>query len=81
MLSPNETAMLLSDLYTRLGFCLPPDAQEQLTEAPPSNVDGFTAAVFIAEGLDPSADRRLYREVKTMVADAFRRNEEREGNA
>jgi len=74
--------MLLSSLCTGLGFCLPPDAQARLKEAPPPDVEGFTSAVFIAEVLDPStADRRLYRGVKSMVAEAFRRSEELEGGA
>jgi|GEM_PF-2039169 hypothetical protein len=80
VLSSEETATLLSNLCARLGFCLPPSAQEQLAAAP-SDVEGFTAAVFIAEGLDPSiADRRLYKQVREMVAAAFRRNEDREGS-
>jgi len=73
MLSTDEARVLLSILCRRLGFCLPPDAEEQLTEDPPAGVDQFTAAVFLAEGLDPStADRRIYRQVKAIVADAFR---------
>ena len=78
MLSAKEATALLSILCTRLGFCLPPDADARLTEAPPPDVQQFTAAVFIAEGLDPStADRRVYRQVKALVAEAFRRSEER----
>lgn len=82
MLSTEETAALLSNLCTRLGFCLPPNAQEQLRQRPPADVNEFTAAVFIAEGLDLfTMDRRLYRETQAMVAEAFRRSEEREGDA
>ena len=82
MLSHDETAAVLDTLCTRLGFCLPPEAQRQLTATPPSDVDGFTASVFVAEGLDPSsADLRLYRQVRAVVADPFRRCEEREAGA
>jgi hypothetical protein len=78
MLSADETARLLSRLCTRLGFCLRPEAQARLVSDPPEDVDTFTAAVFRAEGLDVATpDRRLYREVKSMVADAFRRSAER----
>ncbi|HYI10836.1 MAG TPA: hypothetical protein VEK57_17380 [Thermoanaerobaculia bacterium] len=76
MLSTKEAAALLSRLCTRLGFCLPPDAEARLTQEPPSDVHEFTAAVFIAEGLDPStADRKVYRQVKAMVEEAFHRSE------
>jgi hypothetical protein len=82
MLSADEAAWLLNDLCIRLGFCLPREARERLTGAPPPTIDEFTAAVFVAEGLDPStAGRRIYRAVQAMVADAFRRSEEREGVA
>jgi len=82
MLSTEEAGVLLSILCTRLGFCLPPDAVERLTEDPPAGVDQFTAAVFVAEGLDPStAERKIYRQVKAIVSDAFRRSEERQSAA
>jgi len=78
VLSTDDAAMLLATLCTRLGFCLPPDSQARMTENPPADAHQFTAAVFIAEGLDPStADRRTYRQVKAFVAEAFRRSEER----
>ncbi len=79
MLSAKEVAELLSCLCTRLGFCLRRDAEVRLAEDPPADVHQFTAAVFVAEGLDPlTADRRLYRQVTGMVTDAFRRSEERQ---
>ena len=70
--TPEKIAALLDNLCMTLGFCLPPDVYSQLTAAPPTNVDDFTAAVFVAEGLDPvTAERHLYREVRALVADAF----------
>lgn len=82
MLSTEEAGVLLSILCRRLGFCLPPDAEARLTEDPPAGIDQFTVAVFVAEGLDPStADRRIYRQVKALVADAFRSSEERQAAA
>ena len=45
-----------------------------LAEPPPADVRTFTDAVFIAEELDPTqAGRSLYREVRSMVEQAFRR--------
>lgn len=77
MLSASEVHWLLHTLCVDLGFCLPPDAQEQLKGHPPADVEGFTDAVFVAEGFNPStADRQLYRKVSMVVADAFRRSEE-----
>jgi hypothetical protein len=81
MLSAHETQVLLDKLCIKLGFCLPPDAYDALTEKPPSDVIEFTNAVFIAEGfLDPSAaDRHLYRQVRAMVTEAFRQSEQERG--
>jgi hypothetical protein len=44
---------LLWDICVRYGFCLPPDQQEALIAAPPTDVDSFVDAILIAEGIDP----------------------------
>ena len=72
MLSSSQVDGLLSKLCVRLGFCLSPAESERLKEAPPNSVDTFVDAVFIAEGLEPmSADRQLYRAVRSLVSEAF----------
>jgi len=49
------------------GYCLAPDEQARLVEAPPADVDAFTDAVFIAEGRDLQtvlkSERRAVRDV------------------
>ena len=78
MLSASEVHWLLDALCVKLGFCLPPDVVESLKGQPPASAEEFTDAVFSAEGLDPTtADRKLYRQVKAMVAKAFQESEER----
>lgn len=53
-------------------------AQAELATAPPPDIETFAAAVIRAEGLEPELmDRRLYRDVRAMVADAFQQAEER----
>src|SRR5512142_3427096 len=42
---------LLDELCIKLGFCLPPDENRRLIESPPRDVDAFTDAVFVAEGM------------------------------
>jgi len=46
---------LLYELCVDLGFCLPPEVRESMRTSPPDGVDSFTDAVFVAEGLDPTA--------------------------
>jgi hypothetical protein len=59
-----EIQRLLDELCVRNGFCLPPQAQEQLRRTlPPFDVDKFTDAVFAAEGMDP----RLYKQHRRAV--------------
>jgi hypothetical protein len=70
-LSYSEVAALLDDLCLRYGFCLPPREQERLKAEPPGDADGFTDAVFVAEGMDPWRDLHLRRLVKRRVAQAF----------
>ena len=74
MLTEPATKRLLEDLCTKLGMCLPPAEQLQLQQHPPVDVQTFTAAVFLAEGLDVElVPRHLYSQVRTMVASAFDR--------
>ena len=76
MLNEKEVEDLLNRLCVRLGFCLPPQDIVRLRGAPPDEALAFTDAVFTAEGLDPAtADRHLYRQVRDMIADAFRQAE------
>lgn len=76
MPSEPEIHKLLWDLCVQLGFCLPPEEERRLKDEPPKDVRAFTDAVFRAEGLDPlTADRRLYRQVRDLVAAAFNRSE------
>lgn len=62
---------LFSDLCAEMGFCLPPEKQARLTEEPPDTVDAFTYAVFVAEGLNPLADRQLWSQVRERVTAYF----------
>ena len=73
MISEKQVGVLLDKLCVELGFCLPSEDAVRLQQDPPSNVRAFTDAVFAAEGLEPStADRHLYRQVRDMVAGAYR---------
>jgi hypothetical protein len=63
---------LLQILCIDLGFCLPANVAEELESNPPRTIEGFTHAVFRAEGLDPAlADRKLYDQVRRVVSGAF----------
>jgi hypothetical protein len=72
MLDQARVGSLLSKLCIELGFCLPSAQQQRLINAPPQDIEAFTNAVFVAEGLNPElADRNLYRQVQRVVAEAF----------
>ena len=76
MLKPAEVTLLLSELCKKLGFCLLLSEIERLSATPPSGVDAFADAVFLAEGMNPEmADRHLYRQVRAVVRDAFASSE------
>jgi hypothetical protein len=63
----SELPWVLDELCVELGLCLRLDERTALEAAPPTDVDAFTDAVFIAEGLDPSNDRPLRRKVRDKV--------------
>ncbi|MEU2371254.1 hypothetical protein ACPCIX_04850 [Streptomyces pseudogriseolus] len=62
-----EVGELLYELCVDLGFCLPPDDMRRLKEAPPTDADSFTDAVFAAEGMDPAAHDELREQVREAV--------------
>jgi hypothetical protein len=62
---------LLDELCVDLGFCLPQREQARLRDWVPSDVDGFTDAVFAAEGMDPGIYGQLRRQVRARVAAHF----------
>ena len=76
MLSSADATWLLDELCARLGFCLPSVERQRLQTAPPCDPEAFTEAVFHAEGLDvETADRQLYRQVRSLVTEAFRQHD------
>ncbi len=70
-MSATRVDRLLSELCVDLGFCLPPDDQARLRDAPPSTIDAFTDAVFFAEGMDPLVHPELRRQVRDRVTRHF----------
>ena len=72
----SATELLLDRLCTELGFCLPPTERARLEASPPTSVQAFTDAVFVAEGIDPElADKHLWRQVRDRMAEHFQRVE------
>jgi hypothetical protein len=71
---PPNVESLLYELCVDLGFCLPPDERIRLRDSPPRDVDAFTDAVFVAEGLDPRLDTWLRRQVRERVVRHFGAN-------
>jgi hypothetical protein len=62
-----EVRWLLDELCTEFGFCLPADERSTLENAPPRDVDAFTDAVFAAEGMDASLNKRLRQSVRHKI--------------
>ncbi|MET8894064.1 hypothetical protein [Streptomyces albogriseolus] len=62
-----DVGELLYELCVDLGFCLPPDDMRRLREAPPTDADSFTDAVFEAEGMDPAEHDELRKQVREAV--------------
>ena len=66
-----QIADLLQTLCIDLGFCLSAEKAIKIISNPPDTVDGFTYAVFLAEGVSPAlADRKVYSAVHGAIAAA-----------
>ena len=62
-------AYLLDELCAQFGFCLPAAARERLAADPPADPDAFAAAVYRAEGFDPTTgDPALHGRVRAVIA-------------
>jgi hypothetical protein len=72
---------VLSKLCIKLGFCLPPPDIERMAVSPPIDIDEFSQAVFVAEGLDPvTSDKHLFNQVRELVAEAFVEHQSKSAN-
>ena len=70
--NPKEVASLLQDLCTQLGYSLAMRQPERFIELPKGS-DNFADAVLLAEGLDPTLEKRLRRDIRQFVAARFER--------
>ncbi|MEU9352575.1 hypothetical protein AB0D65_16685 [Streptomyces griseoloalbus] len=77
--SKAEVRQLLHELCVDLGFCLPPQEQRRLEQAPPADADSFTYAVYEAEGMDPGVHDQLRRQVRERIDRHMRRWDALEG--
>jgi hypothetical protein len=63
----SELPWVLDELCVELGFCLPLHRRTEITASPPGTVNAFTDALFEAEGIDPTANQRLYVQVRDKI--------------
>ena len=73
-LTEQEASQLLSTLCIKLGFCLSPKMNSRLAINPPPTAERFANAVYSIEGLDPSLQSDLYKQVLSYVEAAFQRH-------
>ena len=74
VLSESDVDYLLKDLCVGRGFCLSPDKKDEFKSNPPTDIDAFSTAFFVAYGYEiPILDEKFYRTVRDVVAEAFKR--------
>lgn len=73
-LTEKEASQLLDTLCIKLGFCLGPKMTSRLAKNPPPSAERFAKAVYSIEGLDPSLQSDLYKQVLNYVEAAFQRH-------
>jgi putative addiction module component (TIGR02574 family) len=67
LVDTSDIALLLDELCTDLGFCLP-TAERARIQARPIGVDSFVEAVLLAEDLDPEL---LHRGLRRQIRERF----------
>jgi hypothetical protein len=68
---PREVDRLLQDLCTNLGFSMAVRDAERFIALVHQGPDIFADTVLLAEGLDPTLEKRLRRDVREFVAARF----------
>jgi hypothetical protein len=58
---PSNPQLALEELCVKLGYCLPPTAQDAIVNDLPVDADAFVDAVLTAEGLDPTLSTKRER--------------------
>lgn len=62
-LTQSQVEPLLYELCVRLKFCLPPADQKRLKATPPTDIEAYTDAVFVAKGMGPLGHPNLRKQV------------------
>ena len=75
-LSDRQLEELLGELCVELGFCLNPQAYDEIIRSTPTEISEFVDRIFVLEGLNPDlADSSVRRRMKGMVAAACRKHD------
>ena len=74
-MDPNseDVEWLLHDLCTKFGYSITVSQRDHFLRLAQQGSDGFADAVLISEGVDPTLDKRLRRDVREFVAARFER--------
>jgi hypothetical protein len=73
-LTEQEASELLETLCIKLGICLEPKMNSRLTKNPPTTAERFATVVYRTEGLDPSLQSDLYKQVLRYAEAAFQQH-------
>ena len=68
---PKNVERLLQDLCTKLGFSMAVRDAERFIPLVHEGPDTFADTVLLAEGLDPTLEKRLRRDVREFVGARF----------
>jgi hypothetical protein len=71
MPTTDDLETLLGALCVDLGFCLHGDEYDRLVDTPPASAAAFSDAVFLAQGINPDSNRKLYDQVLLRVVQVF----------
>ena len=63
----SELKWVLDELCSELGFCQVAHEIDRLRASPPVDAAALADAVFIAEGMDPLSDQKMWRQVRDKV--------------
>jgi hypothetical protein len=71
LLAENDLRRLLGALCREWGFCIPPEAQDEIAGRSTITAEEFATAVLEAEGMNPELEKKWFQRITARFIEEF----------
>jgi hypothetical protein len=72
LLTENDLRTFLGALCREWGFCIPPEAQDEIVRRSTITAEEFASAVLEAEGMNPEFEQKWFRRITDRFIEEIR---------